>query len=79
MTPIENSEFGPSVEELAAIENEWPVLAAELAVVHAECQHLLRPSDITHRSLRRAHRALTTAELHAHNRSINHSPTRGVN
>jgi len=67
MIPIDPDHPEPSAAELAAIEREWPVLSAELAVVQAECRHLLRPSDLSHRALRRAHRALAVAQRDAHN------------
>ncbi len=58
---------GPSANDLIAIEAEWPLLSAELAVVNAECQLLNYPSDFSVRALRRAHRALAVALAHAHN------------
>ena len=47
---------GPSLAELAAIETEWPLIAAEMALVDAEIRLLTagRPSDLDWRRLRRA-------------------------
>lgn len=47
----------PDPSELAAIEAEWPVLAAELAVVDAHCRFLASPDVSTRRALRRAEAA----------------------
>ena len=57
---------GPTVPELLAIEAEWPVHAAELAVVEAECRFMLSPDVLARRALRRAVTALTRvyAELY---------------
>lgn len=44
----------PDEADLAAIEAEWPVLAAELAVVEAQCRFLASPDTSTRRALRRA-------------------------
>lgn len=49
---------GPSVAELAAIEAEWPVIAAEVALVDAECEQLLRPSGVARARVRRAEAVL---------------------
>jgi hypothetical protein len=56
---------GPSSDDLAAITDEWPLIAAELDLVDAEIRVLTvdRPSDLDWRRLRRAEarvcRALT--------------------
>jgi len=53
---------GPSDVELAAIELEWPLIAAELDLIHAEIRVLTAaggPSELDWRRLRRAeHRRL---------------------
>lgn len=51
----------PTVEDLQAIEAEWPVLAAELAVVEAQCRFLVSPDVLARRALRRAEVALSRA------------------
>ena len=51
----------PTVEDLEAIEAEWPVLAAELAVVDAHCRFLNSPDVLARRALRRAVVAHTNA------------------
>jgi hypothetical protein len=48
----------PTRADLAAIDAEWPLLEAELAVVDAECQAVAWPGPITRRALRRALRRL---------------------
>lgn len=47
---------GPTPNDLAAIDAEWPLIEAELAVVDAEIHMLTvdRPSDLDWRRLRRA-------------------------
>ncbi|WP_117215247.1 DUF6284 family protein [Allorhizocola rhizosphaerae] len=49
---------GPSDVELAAIELEWPLIAAELDIVDAEIRLLTadRPTELDWRRLRRAER-----------------------
>ena len=37
----------PSVADLEAIEAEWPLIAAEVALVDAECAYAIRPSAAT--------------------------------
>jgi hypothetical protein len=52
-------EVGPSAADLAAIEVEWPLIEAELAVVDAEIRLLAcegGPSVLDWRRLRRAQR-----------------------
>ena len=51
---FEWNDDGPTDAELAAIEAEGPILAAELAAVDAECTYLLAPNDITERQWRNA-------------------------
>lgn len=52
----------PHRADLAAIEAEWPVIAAELEVVDAECRLARTPADaLTIRAHRRAVRGLLTA------------------
>jgi hypothetical protein len=52
----------PEATDLAAIEAEWPVIAAEIAVVDAECRLAAGPTDVLAiRAHRRAVRAVLTA------------------
>ncbi|WP_125775347.1 DUF6284 family protein [Antribacter gilvus] len=53
---IEGAE--PSFADLAAIADEWPVIAAELAVVEAECRLAESPDELAVRAHRRAVSAL---------------------
>lgn len=55
--PVDEWDVEPNEAELAAIEAEWPVLAAELAVVDAHCRFLASPDVSTRRALRRAESA----------------------
>lgn len=49
----------PSAQALTAIDAEWPVIAAELAVTDAECRLAAHPGDVLAvRSHRRAVRRL---------------------
>ena len=48
---------GPSASELFVIEAAWPLQAAELAVVAAECRFAASPDVLARRALRRAQRA----------------------
>jgi hypothetical protein len=56
---------GPTMEDLAAIECEWPLIEAELAVLDAEIRALYAvggPSPLDRRRIRRAEdRVLRTA------------------
>ena len=53
----------PTAANLAAIEAEWPLIEAELAVVDAEARLLAagRPSPLDWRRLRRAQRRVLSA------------------
>ncbi|HZM83033.1 MAG TPA: DUF6284 family protein [Candidatus Limnocylindrales bacterium] len=56
---LDDFEIGPSDVELAAIELEWPLIAAELDLVEAEIRVLTAhggPTDVDWRHLRRAER-----------------------
>lgn len=55
--PVDEWDVEPDEAELAEIEAEWPVLAAELAVVDAHCRFLACPDVSTRRALRRAESA----------------------
>jgi hypothetical protein len=64
--PDLDDEDGPSPDDLAAIDAEWPLIAAELDVVDAEIAILNAgwrgPTDLDWRRLRRAeHLVLRTA------------------
>jgi hypothetical protein len=50
------ADAGPTAEDLAAIEAQWPLIEAELAVVDAEVRMASAdsPSDLDWRALRRA-------------------------
>lgn len=48
----------PTPKDLAGIEAEWPVIAAELAVVDAECRLAASPDALAVRAHRRAVSAL---------------------
>lgn len=54
----------PTPEELAAIEAEWPVIAAELELLDVELELLGRPaSPLDARRLRRATRRVLAARV----------------
>jgi hypothetical protein len=55
----------PSAEELAAIEAEWPLIAAELELVAAECWVELHPGPVSETALRDAREALAAAAARA--------------
>lgn len=64
---VEEWDVEPDEADLAAIEAEWPVLAAELAVVEAQCRFLASPDTSTRRALRRAETARDrTVAAHTH-------------
>lgn len=45
---------GPTTAELSAIDSEWPLIAAELALVDAECRLAFSPDVLAVRAHRRA-------------------------
>lgn len=51
---------GPTQGDLAAIEAEWPQIAAEVDLVDAECGLLADPADVV---AKRAHRRAVTSLL----------------
>jgi hypothetical protein len=54
--------YEPTPDDLAAIEAEWPLIAAELDLVSAECRLAHAPTDVLAiRAHRRAVRAVLTA------------------
>ena len=53
---------GPTVAELQAIENEWPLIAAELALVDAEVQAATHPSPIADAAVVAARRQVAAVE-----------------
>ena len=59
----------PTGDDLAAIEAEWPQIAAEVDLVEAECRLLADPSDVL---AKRAHRRAMTALLHLLVQQANH-------
>ncbi|MDO5698144.1 MAG: DUF6284 family protein [Dermatophilus congolensis] len=62
---------GPTATDLAAIEAEWPIIAAELAVVDAECRLASSPDVFAVRAHRRAVGALAVVVREQRN----HLPT----
>ena len=50
----------PTLDELAAIEAEWPQIAAECDLLDAECRLLADPADVL---AKRAHRRALSALL----------------
>jgi hypothetical protein len=62
-------EFEPTDDDLAEIDDEWPLIAAEISVVEAEISMLCAPdgaSEMDWQRLRRARRAvLREAVAHA--------------
>jgi hypothetical protein len=56
---------GPTADDLAAIEAEWPLIEAEIALVDAEIRVLTvaRPSELDWRRLRRAEHAVMREAL----------------
>ena len=59
----------PTGDDLAAIEAEWPQIAAERDLVDAECRLLADPSDAL---AKRAHRRAVSALLHLMVHQANH-------
>ena len=55
---VVDSTDGPSAADLRAIDAEWPVIAAEVAVTDAEVAFLRAPGDVTAFRLAKAERAL---------------------
>lgn len=60
---LDDSTDGPTVADLEAIEAEWPVIAAEVALVDAECHYLAHPSTTTRAAVRAAEAAAVRAHL----------------
>lgn len=68
----------PTAAALAAIEGEWPVIAAELELVDVECRLARTPADpLASRAHRRAVRSLL-ALLAQHNRTTHHISATGT-
>ena len=65
----------PSKAELQAIEAEWPLIAAEVALVDAECAYAIRPSAANRAAVRAAEAAVIRAHL-AHTRTTR-TPSQG--
>ena len=65
----------PSKAELLAIEAEWPLIAAEVALVDAECAYAIRPSAANRAAVRAAEAAVIRAHL-AHTRTTR-TPSQG--
>lgn len=70
-----NAPDEPTPDELAAIEAEWPQIAAERDLVGAECRLLADPGDAL---AKRAHRRAVSALLHLMVQQINHDTTPAV-
>ena len=71
LAPVEEVDREPSAEELAEIEREWPLIAAELAVVDAETALAVSPTDVlAHRRHRRALRRVLAESRALANRSV---------
>lgn len=70
---VSGVELGPTAGELAEIEDEWPLIAAEIAVVEAETAILCAepvPGELDWQRLRRARRrALREAAAYASRRA----------
>ena len=64
-----NAPDEPTPDELAAIEAEWPQIAAERDLVGAECALLDNPADVL---AKRAHRRAVSALLHLMVQRRNH-------
>ncbi|MGF6944068.1 DUF6284 family protein [Nocardioides panzhihuensis] len=64
-----NTRDEPTGDDLAAIEAEWPQIAAEVDLVEAECRLLADPADAL---AKRAHRRAMTALLHLLVQQANH-------
>lgn len=65
MTWIDSAENEPTVTDLAAIEAQWPLIEAELALLDAQitAQRPGGPSALDRRRVRRAARRVLTARL----------------
>ncbi|GGR49595.1 hypothetical protein J2S40_000187 [Nocardioides luteus] len=59
----------PTGDDLAAIEAEWPQIAAERDLVDAECRLLADPADAL---AKRSHRRAVSALLHLMVQRLNH-------
>lgn len=69
---------GPTNEELAAIEAEWPLIEAEMAVVDAEVRLITaepHPTELDRRRLRRAERELARIAVELVTRSERSNPS----
>ena len=66
---MNNTQDEPTPDELAAIEAEWPQIAAERDLVDAECRLLADPADTL---AKRAHRRAVSALLHLMVQRVNH-------
>ncbi len=53
--------FGPTRGELEAIEAEWPLIAAEIALVDTETHAALHPGELTDIAVEAARAAVATA------------------
>lgn len=63
----------PTIEDLAAIEAEWPLIAAEIAVVDAECRLALAPTDVL--AIRAHRRAVRAVLVSLAQQAAHHEPT----
>src|SRR5687767_4351179 len=73
-TPVNEAE--PNKADIAAIEAEWPLIAAEVDLVEAECRLARTPLDtVAERARRRAMRSLLAALVqHANQGPIDRLP-----
>lgn len=77
MTNADDTSRGdePTRADLDAIEAEWPVIAAELEVVEADCRLARMPSDpLAQRARRRAIRSLLAVVAKQTSHAIHHHP-----
>ncbi len=51
---------GPTRAELEAIDAEWPLIAAEIALVDAEARAALHPTEVTEAAVEAAQAAVAT-------------------
>ena len=72
---MNNTQDEPTPDELAAIEAEWPQIAAERDLVDAECRLLADPADAL---AKRAHRRAVSALLLLLVQQVNHDAAKAA-